>query len=259
MKILVKSVKFLQIILLIGILVSCSKNDTPVTPVSPSEPIPYPYLSDHFIFYYTSYDSLYMHEIADSVENNYSRILSNLLTDSVAKTMVHFYRTHDDLANAVRHIVPSLPVWAIGLATAKDTIHMIAPKHPEQNYEFMLVVLIHEFTHCVTLNINPNFGNNPRWLWESIAIYEAGQFVHPNQLPYMVSHNPPTLSQLNNFNNTQIYQVGFLLAEYIVLNWDWQHLKDMILSNGNIQQTLGISISDFQINWFEFVKNRYNI
>jgi hypothetical protein len=259
MKIPVKFANFLQIILLIGTLASCSNNDTPVTTVSPPEPIPYPYVSDHFTFYYTSYDSLYMHEIADSVENNYNRILSDLLTDSVAKTIVHFYSTHEDLANAVRYITPNLPAWAIGLATAKDTIHMIAPKHPEQNYEFMLVVLNHEFTHCVTLNIKPNFGNNPRWLWESIALYEAGQFVHPNQLPYMVNHNPPTLSQLNNFNNTQIYQVGYLLSEYIILNWDRQHLKDMILSNGNIQQTLGISISDFQINWFEFVKNRYNI
>lgn len=246
-------------VLVIGLFLSCSDKNTQVTTVSPPEPIPYPYVSEHFTFYYTSYDSLFMHEIADSVENNYQRILSDLMTDSVAKTIVHFYRSHEELANAVRYIVPNLPVWAVGLSTAKDTIHMLAPKHPEQNYEFMLVVLIHEFTHCVTLNINPGFANNPRWLWESIALYEARQFIHPNQLPYMVNHNPPTLSQLNNFNNTQIYEVGYLLSEYIVLNWDRQHLKDMILSNGNTQQTLGLTYSQFQFNWFEFVKNRYNI
>jgi hypothetical protein len=259
MTIFLKSMKFSQVLLIIILAVSCSKDETPITPVTPAEPIPYPYISEHFTFYYTSYDSLYMHEIADTLENNYNRILGNLLTDSVAKTMVHFYRTHEDLANAVRHSVPNLPVWAIGLATAKDTIHMIAPKHPEQTYEFMLIVLIHEFTHCVTLNIKPNFGNNPRWLWESVAIYEAGQFVHPNQLPYMVNHTPPTLSQLNNFSNTQIYEVGFLLAEYIVLNWSRQHMKDLILSNGNLHQALGVTTSVFQTNWFEFVKNRYNI
>lgn len=246
-------------VLVIGLFLSCSDKNTQVTTVSTPEPIPYPYVSEHFTFYYTSYDSLFMHEIADSVENNYQRILSDLMTDSVAKTIVHFYRSHEELANAVRYIVPNLPVWAVGLSTAKDTIHMLAPKHPEQNYEFMLVVLIHEFTHCVTLNINPGFANNPRWLWESIALYEARQFIHPNQLPYMVNHNPPTLSQLNNFNNTQIYEVGYLLSEYIVLNWDRQHLKDMILSNGNTQQTLGLTYSQFQFNWFEFVKNRYNI
>jgi hypothetical protein len=75
----------------------------------------------------------------------------------------------------------------------------------------------------------------------------------------MVAHNPPTLAQLNNFNNTQIYEVGYLLAEYVMLNWDSQHLKDLIYSGGNLVQILGMSIAQFQTNWFEFVKNRYNI
>jgi hypothetical protein len=119
--------------------------------------------------------------------------------------------------------------------------------------------MIHEFAHCVTLNLNPNFGNNPRWLWESIAIFEARQFVHPNLLSYMVEHNPPTLSQLNNFNNVQIYEVGYLLSEYIVLNWGFQQLKDMILSSGNIQQVLGMTVTQFQDSWFSFVRNRYGI
>lgn len=200
-----------------------------------------------------------MHDISDTLENNYSRILGDLLTDSVSHTIIHFYSTSEELADAVRHIVPNLPSWAIGLATAKDTIHMISPKHPQQQYEPMLQVLIHEFAHCVTLNIRPNFANNPRWLWESVAIFESRQFVHPNQLPYMVEHNPPTLTQLNNFNNTQIYEVGYLLSEYIVLNWGFQQLKDMILSNGNIQQVLGMTVTQFQENWFTFVRNRYGI
>jgi hypothetical protein len=193
------------------------------------------------------------------MENNYSRILDDLLVDTVALTAVNFYSTHEELAAAVAHAVPNLPSWAIGLATAKDTIHMIAPKHPNYQFEYMLIVMIHEFTHCVTLNIKPNFGNNPRWLWESIALFEAGQFIHPNQLTYMVNHTPPTLSQLNNFNNTQIYDVGFLLAEYIVLNWGRQQLKDLILSAGNLQSTLGVSVSQFQTDWFTFVRNRYGI
>jgi len=136
---------------------------------------------------------------------------------------------------------------------------MIAPKHPNYQFEYMLVVMVHEFTHCVSLNIKSNFGNNPRWYWESVALFEAGQFVHPGQLPYMVNHTPPSLSQLNNFNNSQIYEVGYLLAEYIVENWDRQHFKDMIISNGNIPLTLGVSVTDFQTNWFNFVRNKYGI
>lgn len=253
-----KKLILLQVLLIISFFESCTKDDL-VNTSDPVTVITNPYNTSHFSFHITPYDSISIPEISSIVENNYDSILSHFIIDTVLKTEVHFYTTHEELADAVRHIVPNLPVWAIGLSTAKDTIHMLSPKHPEYNYEYMLSVLVHEFTHCVTLNIKPNFANNPRWLWESTAIYESGQFVHPNQLPYMVSHNPPTLSELNNFNNTQIYQVGFLLAEYIILNWDRTHLKDMVLSNGNIQQTLGISIADFQTNWFEFVKKRYNI
>jgi hypothetical protein len=259
MTILVRTVKFLQALLLLTVFLSCSKDETPVTPVTPGEPIPYPYSTAHFTFYYTSYDSLFMPEIADTLENNYSRILSDLLTDTIQTTIVNFYSSHQELADSVRHAVPNLPVWATGLATAKDTIHMLAPKHPEVQYEGAMKILVHEFAHCVTLNIKPNFANNPRWLWEAVAIYESGQFVHPNQLPYMVNHTPPTLNQLNGFNNTQIYEVGYLLSEYIVLNWDRQHLKDMILTNASLLQVLGMNTAQFQTNWFEFVKARYNI
>jgi hypothetical protein len=239
---------------------SCKDEITGVNiPVNPDPPLPNPYISAHFTFYYTSYDSLSIKTTADSVEHNYSRILNDLLTDTILRTSVHFYKTYEELAQAVRHVVPNLPSWAIGLSTAKDTIHMLSPKHPEQNYEDMLICLVHEFTHCVTLNIKPGFGNNPRWLWESIPLFEARQFIHPSQLPYMVNQNPPTLSQLNSISNTQIYEVGYLLAEFIVEDWSRQHLKNMIISNGNIQQTLGMSTAEFQTAWFQFVKNKYNI
>jgi hypothetical protein len=200
-----------------------------------------------------------MPEIADTIENNYERILADLLTDTVRKTMVHFYATTQELFDAVRHAIPNPPSFMIGAATARDTIHMMAPKHPGYPYNAMLQVLIHEFTHCVSMNINPTIPNNPRWLWESVALFEAAQFVHPNQLQYMVNHTPPTLAQLNNFNNPQIYEVGYLLSEYIVLNWSRQHLKDMILANGNTLQVLGMNSTQFQTAWFDFVCARYGI
>ncbi len=248
----------LILIILSTSFISCKNEITEIQP-DPEPVLPNPYISSHFTFYYTSYDSLFIKATADSVESNYTRVLADLLTDTIVRISVHFYKTHEELSNAVRNVVPNLPSWAIGLSTGKDAIHMISPKHPEQIYEYMIIVLIHEFTHCVTLNINPTFGNNPRWLWESIALFEGGQFIHPNQLSYLVQQNPPTLSQLNSVNNTQIYEVGYLLAEFIVENWSRQHLRNMILSNGNIAESLGITTNEFQTAWFQFIKNKYHI
>ena len=41
----------------------------------------------------------------------------------------------------------------------------------------MVSHLVHEFAHCVSLQVNPRIANNPRWLWESVAIYESRQSV----------------------------------------------------------------------------------
>ena len=55
---------------------------------------------------------------------------------------------------------------------------------------------------------NPRFGNNPRWFWETVALYENGEFVNPANLDYIVRGMFPTLQQLNVDPNggTQIYR-----------------------------------------------------
>ena len=153
--------------------------------------------------------------MADTLERNYLRIINDLDSDSLPQVNVHFYTNYSDLAEAVSHVVPNLPLWAIGLAISETEIHMLSPNVSGQAFGNMLVNLIHEFAHCVSYHIKPNIANNPRWLWESVAIYEAGQFRDPHTIPYLVSHDPPGLTQLNSFDNTMIYEVGYLISEYI--------------------------------------------
>ena len=180
-------------------------------------------------------------------------------SDTLPEVKIHFYTNYDSLAAAVRHVVPNLPLWAIGLAISQDEIHMLSPNLPAYEFGQMMTNIIHEFAHCVSYHIKPNIANNPRWLWESAAIYEAGQFVDPHDIPYLVSHNPPTLSQLNSFSNTMIYQVGYLLSEYVITNWSRTHFINLILTNGNLQQVLGINTAQFESGWFDFVRARYGI
>src|SRR4030095_10205454 len=126
---------------------------------------------------FTEWDSSNIVAIGDSLENHYARITTDLNSGSLPKVNIHFYTNHDSLAAAVSNVVPNLPSWAVGLATAEDEIHMISPNDTMQNFENMISNLVHEFVHCVTLHINATIGNNPRWFWETVAILESKQFV----------------------------------------------------------------------------------
>ena len=123
----------------------------------------------------------------------------------------------------------------------------------------MTTNLIQEFAHCVSMHINSSFPDNPRWLWESVAIFEAGQFVDPHNIPYLVNHNPPTLATLNSYSNTMIYDIGYLIAECIVDNWGYDQLNELIVNNGDIQSTLSLTTTEFQDAWFEYVQVKYGI
>ena len=118
---------------------------------------------------------------------------------------------------------------------------------------------VHEFAHVVSLNLHPNFGNNPRWLWESVAMFAAEEFRDPKDVPSLREGSYPTLEELNtDFNSGRsIYDVGYVLVDYIINTWDHDHLIALIRSNGAIEQTLGISESDFEKGWQQYVEETY--
>jgi hypothetical protein len=118
---------------------------------------------------------------------------------------------------------------------------------------------VHEFAHCVSMYLNDTIANNPRWLWETVAVYMSQDFVHPNSLSYMVEGNYPTIDQLNSsyYSNQDIYRVGYVLGEYIVENWGMAALRNLILQNGDIEAVLGISVQEFEDGWYDWLENTY--
>ena len=70
----------------------------------------------------------------------------------------------------------------MGQATSVSEIHMISPNDSKQDYHTMIRNTKHEFAHCVSLKINPAIGNNPRWLWQAVALYEANLPWDPSML-----------------------------------------------------------------------------
>ncbi len=211
--------------------------------------------SPHFTFYYTKLDDTSMNYISGRMEEGYKKITADLNSGDLPPVNVHLYQNSTALIKSF----PDMPSWAIGQATSASEIHMVTPNDPKQDYQNMIRNLIHEFAHCVSLKINPTIGNNPRWLWESVAIYEGNYPWDPHMLPYLVNQEAPPLDTLNTMSNTMIYQVGYFIAQYIDETYGKSVLKELIQNNGDLNSTLHMDGEEFRRKWFEFVKKKYGI
>lgn len=59
----------------------------------------------------------------------------------------------------------------------------------------------------------------PKWLSESVALYESIYIRSLDKLSYIKAGNFPTISELDDKNCTKIYDVGTTIIEYIIDKW----------------------------------------
>lgn len=216
--------------------------------------------TDHFVFQYPAGDAAAIETIASVAEGEYARVIRDLGVDAMPQVRVTFYVDHGSLEAATRDVAGVIPALASGLVTSESAIHMMSPNAPGWGpVDLVAVNVVHEFAHCVSLHLNPRIANNPRWLWESVAVYEAGQRVDLRTLPYMTALAPPPFDSLNTFDNTRVYEVGYSIAEFVVSRWGQTALIRLVTSNADTAAVLGTSLGDFQRDWFTFVRDRYHL
>jgi len=75
----------------------------------------------------------------------------------------------------------------------------------------------------------------------------------------MVAAQPPAFARLNTFDNTFVYDVGFLIAEFVVERWGRERLVQLVAANGNTAAVLGMSLAEFESQWFAAVRSNYGI
>lgn len=217
------------------------------------------YTSTNFQFYYTDIDKNNITEMVKYTEDNYDRICKDLNPEKLSIIKIWLYTKINELHSDLHW--PDAPNWVLGSATSKNEIRMMSPNSPElaksHTYNFMLSCIVHELAHCVCVHINPIFGNNPRWLWEGVALYESGQFVNPKYLSYITNGSYPKLKELDNILDTRIYDIGYTYIEYIINKWGKESVVALIKSNGNLSLALGLSDKEFETGWYEFVRNKY--
>jgi len=228
--------------------------------------------TNHFII---SYHGIYEEEaqdIAENLEGHYNGIRSDLKDPDHETIRVFVHPTQDDFNKGTGLLNSS----ANGTSRGPNEFHFlwtnwfnsIFPDDP-------IKTAIHEFVHCVQLNIlitkakeelhidaqeafdkafEEKFINEyPQWFWEAICDYEAGM-VNSMSVKYGMTKDP-TLKSLNG--GGQIYNVGYTIVEYVVEKWGKDKLHLLITSYVDIENVLGVSESDFQKGWINFVDEKY--
>ena len=232
------------LLLFITSFLSCSKNTTPVEPIN----------EEHFEF--ILFDGLNTSDIlptSTALENNYQRIINDLHVADMPKVTIKIWADYNHFLNDMESDIGIRYTGATGYIFSFTELRIFYNNQ-------VAVAAVHEFAHLVSMQVNSTISNNPRWLWEAVALYENNEFVHPNTLAYMISGDYPTLNELNtdyNSSNHRIYQVGYVLLKYIVDNWGMDTVIELIQNNGNLSVSLGLTTTEFESGWYQFIEDRY--
>ena len=199
----------------------------------------------HFVLLYSAADAGKMTAYANALEAAYPRITNDLGVADMPTVSGHFYPDQASYSAATGHAT------ATGSVEGVRRFHMVAAP-------LSTSTAVHEFTHNVTLAVNIQSASNPVWLWESIAVYEAGELVPPRQVPCLANRQFPTLTEISvRDGDCDVYQVGYTLAEYIVETWGFDAVRDLVLTLADTRTVLGISRAELERRWWGFIEARY--
>jgi len=210
--------------------------------------------NEHFDFVlYDGLNSSDITGISKELDANYERIIDDLQVQNMPRVTIKIWSDYNNFLNNMENDIGTRYPGATGYVFLMKEIRIF------YNSQVALTA-VHEFAHLVSIQVNSTILNNPRWLWEAVALYESQDFINPKTLTYMVSGDYPTLSELStdyNSSNHSIYSVGYVLLEYIVLTWGMDAVIELIKNNGNLFNSLGLSTQEFELGWYHFVEEKY--
>jgi len=190
--------------------------------------------------------------VADALEAAYPRMTAELQSGDLPVVSAWVWSDAASFYEAMVRNVGGSVAGATGYVFGSRDLALLTNSAVARNAS-------HELAHIVSLAVNPRLGNNPRWLWETVALYENREFVAPMTLDYIRAGRYPTLAQLSADpgSSRQVYELGYVLGEFIVATWRTDGLVRLVRSNGDIPATFGISVAEFEARWYADLRARY--
>jgi hypothetical protein len=205
----------------------------------------------HFLFLYGPADSITVDSIAAEMERYYNKILSDFKLKRIPNVAVRIY---PDLTSFHKGINwQNAPDQVLATAFGKNDIRMVSPTNASPERWMLAYVAPHEFTHCAHLNIDYT-PNNPRWLWEGVAQYEAGWFFDPKELEIIRKKQFPSLADLNNGME---YMLGYVIIEAIKDLWGFDTVIRLIKNQGDVEKVLKIEGKVFEEKIYGHIYQKY--
>lgn len=220
--------------------------------------------TEYFNFYCNDGDKRCLNDLANNLNDNYKRITNDLHATIPGRVNIYMY---PDLITFHKEInQPNAPNWVVGTACQNNSIKMVSPLNSggTHSYNEMVQVIVHEFTHIVISSINSNVNVIPIWLNEGTAEFEAKQMTEGYKKTLknkLLQNYYPTLSDLEKdtytFGNDGGYQYSYTIVDYIVKNYGYDKLRDLIKSPFDFLGVLGISEGEFQKSWTNYLIQNY--
>lgn len=214
--------------------------------------------SAHFNFYSTKVDKESLDDLEDNLESNYERISKNLQVTLDEKIKVTIYPNISEFHKAIGMMAAE--DWVVG-AAINNEILMVSPLNPGSvhNYETLMKVIVHEYTHILVSNINYN---TDVYLNEGIAGVESNQ-IDNNAKYYLKevakAEKLPSIDEMKNYYGKleQPYFLSGGFVEFIINNYGYDIIIKLIENPDDIELITGASKEELVARWKEYILTSY--
>ena len=204
--------------------------------------------SGHFEFWYSERDAQFIDSLASHLEKRYDSVLQDFKLNSLPMIKVKIYPDLKSFHLSINH--PDAPGQVLATAFGKDEFRMVSPA---QGGDELMQFISHEFVHCVHLNIDYS-PNNPRWLWEGVAMYESGWFMDPRQIDAIKNRQFPSLQTMGNGLE---YMLGYVIIEAIEELWEFDAVLGLVKNRGDVAKVLNLENDEFEKKVFDHIYSKY--